>query len=71
MTLEEAAKLVENPLYLACLMIKSGDADGEVAGARNITGKRASPGPANYQNLPGGQGRFRGLHHAYANTAIR
>lgn len=38
MTPEQAAKTAEDPLFLACLMIKSGDADGEVAGARNTTG---------------------------------
>ena len=38
MTLEKAQKTVEDPLYLGCLMIKNGDADGEVAGARNTTG---------------------------------
>ncbi|MFW6352532.1 MAG: phosphate acyltransferase, partial [Bacteroidota bacterium] len=38
MTREQAAGLVENPLYLAVLMIKNGDADGEVAGAENATG---------------------------------
>ncbi len=43
MTLEEAARLVEDPLYLACLMIKNGDADGEVAGARNTTGDVLRP----------------------------
>ena len=37
MTPEEAAELVKNPLYLGCLMIKNGDADGEVAGAKNTT----------------------------------
>jgi len=37
MTLEEAEKLAEDPLYLGCLMIKNGDADGEIAGARNTT----------------------------------
>ncbi|GHT39097.1 phosphate acetyltransferase [Bacteroidia bacterium] len=38
MTLEEARTLATDPLYCACLMIKSGDADGEIAGARNTTG---------------------------------
>ena len=38
MTLEKAQKTVEDPLFLGCLMIKNGDADGEVAGARNTTG---------------------------------
>ena len=37
MTPVEAAALVRNPLYLGCLMIKNGDADGEVAGAKNTT----------------------------------
>ena len=30
MTIEEARKLVLDPLYLGCLMIKSGDADGQL-----------------------------------------
>jgi len=34
---EEAAQLIEDPLYLGTLMIKNGDADGEVAGAMNAT----------------------------------
>ena len=38
MTMEEAEKLAQNPLYLGCLMIKNGDADGELAGAQNTTG---------------------------------
>ncbi len=36
MTKEQALKLVLDPLYLATLMIKSGDADGEVAGAKML-----------------------------------
>ncbi|MDR2472458.1 MAG: phosphate acetyltransferase [Tannerella sp.] len=42
-TEEQAAKLVEDPLYLACLMIKAGDADGEIAGAYNTTGNVLRP----------------------------
>ena len=38
MTKDEAMKLLDNPLYLATVMIKAGDADGEVAGANNATG---------------------------------
>ena len=38
MTIEEARKLVLDPLYLGCLIIKAGDADGQLAGARNTTG---------------------------------
>ena len=33
MTKEKALELTKDPLYLATLMIKNGDADGEVAGA--------------------------------------
>ena len=38
MTVEEARKLVTNPLYLGCLIIKNGDADGQVSGALSTTG---------------------------------
>lgn len=38
MTPEQAAVQSKDPLYLACLMIKNGDADGQVAGAQNTTG---------------------------------
>ena len=43
MTPEKAAELVEEPLSLACLMIKAGAADGEIAGARNTTGNVLRP----------------------------
>ena len=43
LSLEDARKLVENPLYLGVLMIKNGDADGEVAGAKNATGDVLRP----------------------------
>jgi len=43
LTKEEASKLIENPLYLGTLMIKNGDVDGEVAGARNATGDVLRP----------------------------
>lgn len=38
MTEEESRLTTANPLYLGCLMIKSGDADGQVSGAINTTG---------------------------------
>ena len=41
MTIEEARKLVRNPL--GCLIIKAGDADGQLAGARNTTGDVLRP----------------------------
>jgi len=43
MTEDIARKLVEDPLYLGVLMIKNGDADGEVAGAMNATGDVLKP----------------------------
>jgi phosphate acetyltransferase len=53
MTLEEAARLVEDPLYLGTLMIKAGDADGEVAGARNATGDVLRPAFQIVKTMPG------------------
>jgi phosphate acetyltransferase len=53
LTREEAAKLVEDPLYLGTLMIKAGDADGEVAGARNATGDVLRPAFQIVKTLPG------------------
>jgi phosphate acetyltransferase len=53
LTKEEAAKLIENPLYLGTLMIKSGDADGEVAGAMNATGDVLKPAFQYVKTLPG------------------
>ena len=43
MTYDEAVALAKDPLYLACLLIKNGDADGELAGARNTTGNVLRP----------------------------
>ena len=37
-TMEAARLTTANPLYLGCLMVKAGDADGQVAGAMNTTG---------------------------------
>ena len=53
MTMEQAEKLVTDPLYLACLMIKNGDADGEVAGARNTTGNVLRPAFQIVKTQPG------------------
>lgn len=50
---EDAEKLVKNPLYLACLLIKNGDADGEVAGAQNATGDVLRPAFQIIKTLPG------------------
>jgi phosphate acetyltransferase len=43
LTKEQAYELMQNPLYLSTIMIKSGDADGEVAGAQNATGDVLRP----------------------------
>jgi phosphate acetyltransferase len=53
LTLEQAVKLAENPLYLGCLIIKNGDADGEIAGARNTTGDVLRPALQIIKTLPG------------------
>lgn len=53
LTREEASKLVENPLYLATIMIKNGDADGEVAGAENATGDVLRPAFQYVKTKPG------------------
>ncbi|MEA3504333.1 MAG: phosphate acetyltransferase [Bacteroidota bacterium] len=50
---EEALKLVENPLYLATLLIKDGKADGEVAGAENATGDVLRPAFQVIKTSPG------------------
>lgn len=53
MTADEAEQLVKNPLYLTCLMIKNGDADGEVAGAENTTGDVLRPALQIIKTSPG------------------
>ena len=53
MTIEEARKLVLNPLYLGCLIIKNGDADGQLAGARNTTGDVLRPALQIIKTIPG------------------
>ncbi|MFO7938464.1 MAG: phosphate acetyltransferase [Bacteroidales bacterium] len=50
---EDATKLVEDPLYLATVMIKNGDADGEVAGAENATGDVLRPAFQYVKTKPG------------------
>lgn len=43
MTEEQARELVNNPLYIASLMVKNGDADGVVGGAMNATSNVLRP----------------------------
>ena len=43
MTLEQAREKVLDPLYFGCLIIKSGDADGQISGALSTTGDTLRP----------------------------
>ncbi|HCR91807.1 MAG TPA: phosphate acetyltransferase [Prolixibacteraceae bacterium] len=53
LTKEQALKLLDDPLYFAPMMIKSGDADGELAGAINSTGDVLRPALQYIKTLPG------------------
>ena len=53
MTLEEAQQKVLDPLFFGCLMIKAGDADGQLAGARNTTGNVLRPALQIIKTAPG------------------
>lgn len=52
-TIEKARELVNDPLYYGCLMIKSGDADGQLAGAMNSTGDVLRPALQIIKTAPG------------------
>ncbi len=53
MTIEEARKKVLDPLYLGCLIIKAGNADGQLAGALNTTGDVLRPALQIIKTAPG------------------
>ncbi|MBR8537591.1 phosphate acetyltransferase [Carboxylicivirga sediminis] len=53
MTKDQALELIKNPLFLAVMMIKAGDADGEVAGADNATGDVLRPAFQYVKTAPG------------------
>ncbi|MBU0489179.1 MAG: phosphate acetyltransferase [Bacteroidetes bacterium] len=53
LTREDAAKLLLDPLYCGVMMIKMGDADGEVAGAMNATGDVLRPAFQIVKTAPG------------------
>lgn len=53
LTKDEALKLLQDPLYFSTVMIKYGDADGEVAGADNATGDVLRPAFQYVKTLPG------------------
>ena len=43
MTIEQARELVKDPLYYGCMIIKMGDADGQISGALSTTGETLRP----------------------------
>ncbi|HKK81312.1 MAG TPA: phosphate acetyltransferase, partial [Prolixibacteraceae bacterium] len=53
LTKEEALTLLDDPLYFGPMMIKAGDADGELAGAINATGDVLRPAFQYVKTLPG------------------
>jgi len=53
LTKEDALEQLKNPLFLAVMLIKSGDADGEVAGAANATGNVLRPAFQYVKTAPG------------------
>ena len=50
---EQAAKLVKNPLYLGVMLVKTGKADGMVAGSVNATGDVLRPALQIIKTAPG------------------
>ncbi len=53
LTKEEALEMLNDPLVFAPMMIKNGDADGEIAGAINATGDVLRPAFQFVKTLPG------------------
>lgn len=53
MTMDEALRLVEDPLYLGILLIKNKEVDGEVSGAEHATGDVLRPAFQIVKTLPG------------------
>ena len=53
LTREQAEKQIADPLYLGAVMVKAGDADGEVAGANNATGDVLRPAFQYVKTIPG------------------
>lgn len=53
MTIEEARKKVLDSLYFGCMIIKNGEADGQLAGARNTTGNVLRPALQIIKTAPG------------------
>lgn len=43
LTIEKARELVKDPLYYGCMIIKTGEADGQISGALSTTGETLRP----------------------------
>ncbi|MBR4725112.1 MAG: phosphate acetyltransferase [Lachnospiraceae bacterium] len=52
-TMEDASKMVADPMYYAVMMVKSGDADGLVSGAVHTTGDMLRPALQIIKTAPG------------------
>ena len=53
MTIEQARELVKNPLYYGCMIIKTGDADGQISGALSTTAETLRPALQIIKTKPG------------------
>ncbi len=53
MTMEQAAEMAENFMYLGILLVKAGEADGLVSGARSTTGDMLRPALQIIKTVPG------------------
>lgn len=53
MTIEQARQKVLDPLYFGCLIIKSGDADGQISGALSTTADTLRPALQIIKTAPG------------------
>lgn len=52
-TIDDARRIAADPLYFGCLLIKSGKADGQVAGALNTTGNVLRAAFQTIKTMPG------------------
>ena len=71
MTREEASRLIEDPLYLGVMMIKNGDADGEVSGADHATGDVLASGLPLCKDCPGNICCFRRFYNDSPGQELR
>ena len=53
MTIEQARELVKTPLYYGCMIIKTGDADGQISGALSTTAETLRPALQIIKTKPG------------------